>query len=703
MDTLDSYFQKYFDALKKQNVVDNDDDNLSTKEKYGRLYAFYGIENGNERRAEIVKKRSCDPDDDSNNGIAGAFDNTNDDVLEVVVPIEKISNEGEISKLLEKSANVISAIVENVRKGKDGAGGTDLEESIGESNLVFSDKNPAIKTVIMVCENENDDSRRNALVQFANNYRNKNFSAEIIFPQDLLEICATADDSLSGVPEATLFVDGRSALEFSANECRAIVVNLRASSLRKLYEEYKHRGLFDQNLRYYIRKKDVDSPIEETIRDKHEIFWVLNNGITITCDDFRFASPQKTELDIKNFSIVNGCQTASILGSKFSENAFDGDNDFFILCKIICPKTQDEEEKTDFIAKIAEAANRQKPIKEKDLIANRPEQRKLKKMLKDNNIFYELKSGEKMPNEKDKPWLCVKSVELGQLLLSALGQLPGAARTSPAETIFGEKHYKDIFGRTHKLPVYRDLLLLNDFVKEWIDHELIREDKEKEKTKRIPLLKNGRLGIVATFAAFAKLVSHPEIRPPAREDPVKVRQSMVAWDDMENGFFANRDTQHREKLQRECFAVFRYLMDACILEAYTRANNEDDVAPSNFFKTKKFHEAILALLNQSISDIFQKGFDKIFTQHGLDLNPVSSVERFEEALFRMRWKLKKGKKTKRKANELWLTNEQIKKIAENGDEILDKKNTMQLSDIGLDADQREFWEEHLKKALKKAL
>ena len=58
------------------------------------------------------------------------------------------------------------------------------------------------------------------------------------------------------------------------------------------------------------------------------------------------------------------------------------------------------QEKNEFIAKVAEASNTQKPIKAKDIIANRIEQRNLKTMLAENKVFIEVKRGEKCFHEQ---------------------------------------------------------------------------------------------------------------------------------------------------------------------------------------------------------------------------------------------------------------------------------------------------------------
>src|SRR5574344_896160 len=123
------------------------------------------------------------------------------------------------------------------------------------------------------------------------------------------------------------------------------------------------------NLRYYTKNQGIDDKIEDSIYFHPNDFWYLNNGIIVVCDDYSVAG---NEVKLQNFSIVNGGQTTRMIG----EIPFN--DDFYLVCKIIKSTFNNSEEKNKFIARVAEASNTQKPIKAKDIIANRVEQRNLK-------------------------------------------------------------------------------------------------------------------------------------------------------------------------------------------------------------------------------------------------------------------------------------------------------------------------------------
>ena len=224
-------------------------------------------------------------------------------------------------------------------------------------------------------------------------------------------------------------------------EEESLIVNVSAKSLQALYEQYGYRGLFAQNLRYYVKNARIDDSILQSIQETPDIFWYLNNGIIIICDRY---SIYGDKVVLYNFSIINGGQTTKLIGEAIFEK------DFFLQCKIVKNKYSDENEKIAFIAHVAEASNTQKPIKEKDLIANKPEQRLLKKQLAEAGIYCQIKRGEKV-NKKLYPaaWQNTTNEELGQFILSFAYQKPGIARGNKASICGNKERYNLLFGKKY--------------------------------------------------------------------------------------------------------------------------------------------------------------------------------------------------------------------------------------------------------------
>ena len=217
-----------------------------------------------------------------------------------------------------------------------------------------------------------------------------------------------------------------------------LIVNIKASSLKKLYTKHSVRGLFSFNLREHISQKNVDNGIEETIKNEPENFWFYNNGITIGCVDYIIDG---NKIKLYDFSIINGAQTTTKIGNS---KLVDIDHDFAIVCKIVKAKGT-LSTSSDFISRISEASNSQKPIKPRDLKANSIEQKKLQygAMQNEYPLAIEIKRGVKPKNEKkvDHKWQKVTNEYVGQLILSCSFQEPGKARSGRSEIFSSDKIY----------------------------------------------------------------------------------------------------------------------------------------------------------------------------------------------------------------------------------------------------------------------
>lgn len=95
-----------------------------------------------------------------------------------------------------------------------------------------------------------------------------------------------------------------------SNSCLSIVFAPELLKLISTPDGVIRKSLFNDNVRDFQGTNPVNSEIYHTIADKPENFIVLNNGITIVCDDFK---QNNTKISITNPQIVNGCQTSHII------------------------------------------------------------------------------------------------------------------------------------------------------------------------------------------------------------------------------------------------------------------------------------------------------------------------------------------------------------------------------------------------------
>lgn len=117
-------------------------------------------------------------------------------------------------------------------------------------------------------------------------------------------------DSEAGIPEEKIEFSG-GHIEDKGEYGRAWIGSISASELQRLHKAHGDR-LFSGNIRLFLgaRKGGINEQIIKTAKEDPGIFWALNNGITIVADS---VSVDGAGLNIKRFSIVNGCQTTSSL------------------------------------------------------------------------------------------------------------------------------------------------------------------------------------------------------------------------------------------------------------------------------------------------------------------------------------------------------------------------------------------------------
>jgi len=107
-----------------------------------------------------------------------------------------------------------------------------------------------------------------------------------------------------------------SDVETVSNSCVALVYADEFLKLLMTPEGVIRKSLFDSNVRDFQGENTVNNEIEETITFDPTKFILLNNGITIVCDEFK---QNNTRLTIVNPQIVNGCQTSHVIYNTFKK------------------------------------------------------------------------------------------------------------------------------------------------------------------------------------------------------------------------------------------------------------------------------------------------------------------------------------------------------------------------------------------------
>ncbi|WP_175748496.1 AIPR family protein [Burkholderia pyrrocinia] len=142
-------------------------------------------------------------------------------------------------------------------------------------------------------------------------------------------------DAEDGIPEDHLHFSGKH-FEDIGDYGRAWIGSVDAAELKRLHAAYPDK-LFAGNVRLFLgaRKGGINEQIIKTAQTSPGNFWALNNGITIVADNAELVSKRgkPSSLQLKRFSIVNGCQTTSSLVRAGASSSTK------VLARVIAAKT----------------------------------------------------------------------------------------------------------------------------------------------------------------------------------------------------------------------------------------------------------------------------------------------------------------------------------------------------------------------------
>lgn len=302
-------------------------------------------------------------------------------------------------------------------------------------------------------------------------------------------------------------------------------------------------------------------------------------------------------MKLRDFSIINGCQTVTLIGEYKGSN--EGE-DFLLPCKIVKPK--DEKQFSSFISEIAEASNSQKPISDRDLKANRKEQRNLQNELRkqEPKIYLEIKRGENYltPAKKRalKDWQFVKNDLYGQLILAFHFQSPCTARAHRAKIFADTSVYDKIFKRHIDKESTVDLLKLYSFYQAFLNFKAEKEPFSDPNFESVA--SNGPLiilGLVGFFIKVSKqLVDKSKIGN--QED----WELEVTADNLKGRILSDLPD---EELESRLYGFFNEMVNEIYGIYEPRIKEEKTV--SNFFKSDDKYRNII--LKRIIERYFLKG------------------------------------------------------------------------------------------------
>ena len=170
---------------------------------------------------------------------------------------------------------------------------------------------------------------------------------------------------------------------------------VHVSDLITLHQRYPV-ALYAKNIRTFlgIRKSDdVNTSIQQSLRDHPQDFMYFNNGVTTLCDIVepkgqKNSKGGKKRLKVRGFSVINGAQTIASSASFAASNPTQDISKARVAFTLIKADSG-----TDFGKSVTKARNHQNPVTLSDFVALDDEQERLRCDLAHIGIHYFYKAG----------------------------------------------------------------------------------------------------------------------------------------------------------------------------------------------------------------------------------------------------------------------------------------------------------------------
>ncbi len=412
--------------------------------------------------------------------------------------------------------------------------------------------------------------------------KQNNIRFEIIFKDDIQEEIDDIENPKEYVESGELFLFDPSSICYFGDE-KSLLTLISAKSLKQAFLDYGTKGLLDSNLRFFVSSKKIDPKIVNSIQNEADNFVYFNNGIIVTCDDY---SIEKGKLTLKNYSIVNGGQTTNLIGRT------DFKDDFPVICKVIKSKYDNIEQRVEFLSKVAEYSNTQKPINAKDLIANKKEQRLLKLQFEKCGIFLRVKRGEKIDKSIYKEaWQNASNDEIAQFIYSMVFQCPGSSKNSKSKLLETDRIYKMIFESDYQDGFFISLQYLKVAYSEWL--KKLKKTESKSSIK-YALAKNAFLILLAAYGLIYKSAINDELKKSLiNENNLSNENSelkiLIQQNDIGQTNIYRKDVIEKAKWN-QFYALFELMFGHILIPAYNNFKKDyPTYAYSHFVKSDMYY------------------------------------------------------------------------------------------------------------------
>jgi hypothetical protein len=194
---------------------------------------------------------------------------------------------------------------------------------------------------------------------------------------------------------------------------KAFYGRIKALDAAKWWNQYRGK-LFAKNIREFIGQSSVNDDIRETLETEPELFWYLNNGVTILCEniirlDVSKGNQRKQGIfRVKNLSIVNGAQTIGSIGQIYQKSSPEERErleqvEFFVrFVSLDGCSDEGSLSPSEFGLKVTRATNTQNKVEIRDFVALDAQQERLHKEFRSNGRIYHYKRKAESFEKDDK-------------------------------------------------------------------------------------------------------------------------------------------------------------------------------------------------------------------------------------------------------------------------------------------------------------
>lgn len=420
--------------LNKQKDVGGDDNKKSTLAvSMAVLEEYYKVSFKDAHESLVDKSGDCKID--------AFFYNSEGDLSELVLIQSKYKQKyGDTGTFSEDDINLVLKNAMAIISGKDlSAPNERLKEKLNAyRDLLADNDSPPVKITVLFATN-GLIYKSHKVLPIIENCEKKSIYCQFVdateFGEDIKkekgELKVNLKESEDKDKTDTIFKTEDDSL-------KGIIASCSIKDLLEFYAATGKRALLEGNVRFLLRKSNINKGIVESFKEEPDKFCFLNNGVYIMCAEYKLCQTAQSfmKIELENPTIINGGQTVALLYDLYEEGTFNEQFEKANIIVRIC-KYEDKE----LFLKIAKATNSQNKIDIVDLKANDEFQNIVKGFFRKKGVGLITKAGEEILYYDDT----INNEYLLQLYAALYKNDPAQAKLSK-KAVF-KRFFDDVFSK----------------------------------------------------------------------------------------------------------------------------------------------------------------------------------------------------------------------------------------------------------------